>query len=147
MVLDTLSIVARSMGADAKREQQPLDDAMLFPRFHCDSLACPGQENAAVGAKRHEAIVRKALQHLGDRRLGDAKARCDIDLPGLATGGDQIRDELDIIGCERRAARRAGVAETQDVLLHLEERLAILAILAILACHPAARIALAVEIA
>ena len=39
MVLDPLGVVARGVGADAQRDEQTLDDAVLLPRLLRDRLA------------------------------------------------------------------------------------------------------------
>ena len=127
VMLDALRIVPRGMRADTERDEQALDDAVLFPRLLRDGLAGSSEENAAIGPQRHKPILCQTLQHLGDGGLCDPKPRRNVDLAGFAAVGDEIGDKLDVIGRERRAARRPRMPEARDVLLHFQERLAVLA--------------------
>jgi hypothetical protein len=140
VMLDPLRIVSSRMSADAKRDEQALDDTVLFPCLLRDRLAGRSEENAAIGPQRHKTILGQPLQHLGDRRLCDPKPRRNVDLAGFAAVGDEVGDKLDVIGRQRRAARGPRMPEARDVLLHFQEGLTVLA------GHPG-KIPLAVEIA
>ena len=100
---------------------------MLFPRLTRHCLTRPREKDAPIGPQHNEALVGEALEPLGHRRLCDPKSRRHIDLPRLAAGGDEIGDEFDIICRKRRPPRRAGVPEARGMLLHFEERRAVLA--------------------
>src|SRR5690606_26375394 len=81
-----------------------------------------GEEGATIRLLHHVAGLHQALEHLGHRRLGDAQARGDVDLAGLAAVADQVRDQFDVVLDQFEAVRLAHLAEAFGVQVGVDQR-------------------------
>lgn len=97
MVLYAFGVAAGYAFAYAERDQKSFDDAMAFAGLRGEALPERRQEHTAIGLLQHKPILGQALQHFRDRRLRNAKALRNVDLPSLAPRDKQIVDQLDII--------------------------------------------------
>ncbi len=75
-------------------------------------LAGAGEEDAAIGQRRGEALAFEAGDVFYRGRVSDAEALGDIGGAGLAAGGEQVGDQLDILFEQGDRAGGTGLAET-----------------------------------
>src|SRR5690606_9637885 len=122
VVLDALGVAARGVGVDAEREQEGPDHLVAFAAGLGEGLAFRGQECAAVWLLHDKAGLHQALEHLGHGRLGDAQARGDVDLAGLAAVAHQVRDQFDVVLDQLEAMRLAHLAEAFGVQVGVDQR-------------------------
>ena len=74
-----------------------------------------GQKHAAIAPLLDKPVGGQPLEHLGDGRLGHAKALGDVDLPRLAVMVDQVGDQFDIVLDKFAAPVAARLAEALDL--------------------------------
>lgn len=97
MVFNALCIDPRRLGADADRAEKRFNDLVALAAEARQFPTAFGEEDSAVGALLDVTLRDEPLEHLGDSRLGNPEALGDIDLPGLASVGEQVGDEFDVV--------------------------------------------------
>lgn len=121
MVLDALGIASRGIRVHAQRQQETLHGLMTLAAGMGQRLAFRGQEHAAVRPLHHPAIAGQTPQHLRHGGLGHTQAGGNVDLAGLATVGQQVRDQLDIVLHQLHPVRLAHLPEALDLALGLDQ--------------------------
>ncbi|GBE43329.1 hypothetical protein BMS3Bbin10_01405 [bacterium BMS3Bbin10] len=111
MVLDALRIDSRRFGINADIRQESLDNRVPLAALTGEFAPGVAQKDAAIGLALDEARFGQPGERARHRRLRDAEARGDIDLPRLAGGLNQIVDQLHIILEYFVAPRRARLPE------------------------------------
>jgi len=123
VMLDPFRILRGRPFRNAKGEQEGDHHAVTLADRIGQPAASLGQEDGSVWSVDDEALSLQAGHRVGHRSLGNPKARCDVDGPGLATGADQLGDQLDVVLCGLGSTGRTGLAEALRLFAEGHDRL------------------------